>query len=101
MAVSDLIRVLLPHLAGVGIGRVEDRGALVRVMTSSIQASACCPSCGYDSSTVHSGYERSIADIAVGGRRLVIGLTVRGFFCHDPTCPKKTFAEQVPGRTYR
>ncbi|WP_414641105.1 transposase family protein [Actinospica sp.] len=60
-----------------------------------------CPSRGYNSSAVHSGYERSIADTAVGGRRLVIELTVRRFFCRDPACPKKTFVEQVPGLTSR
>lgn len=31
----------------------------------------------------------------------MIELTVRRFFCRDPNCPKQTFAEQVPGLTYR
>ena len=101
MAASDLLRILFPHLGGVSVEKVEDRGALVRIAASSTQATARCPSCGYTSSAVHSGYERSVADTAVGGRRLVIELTVRRFFCRDPTCPKKTFAEQVPGLTYR
>lgn len=101
MAAGDLLRMLFPHLASVSIAQVEDRGALVRITASSAQASAHCPSCGCGSSAVHSGYARSIADAAVGGRRLVIELTVRRYFCRDPTCPKKTFAEQVPGLTYK
>lgn len=101
MTKVDLLEVLFPHFAGISVERVADRGALVRITAASTQASARCPSCGYNSSAVHSGYERTVADTAVGGRRLVIELTVRRFFCRDATCPKKTFAEQIPGLTYR
>ena len=101
MTEADLLEVLFPHFTGISVAHVADRGALVRITAASTQASACCPSCGNSSAAVHSGYERSVADTAVGGRRLVIALTVRRFFCRDTTCPKKTFAEQVPGLTYR
>lgn len=54
-----------------------------------------------NSPTVHSDYEWSQADTAVGGRRVLIELTVPSFFCRDRTCPKRTFAEQVLGLTYQ
>ena len=50
---------------------------------------------------VHSRYERRLADAAIGGRRVVIRLTVRRFFCACAACKRKTFAEQVPGLTAR
>jgi transposase len=50
---------------------------------------------------VHSRYARRLADAAIGGRRVVIRLTVRRLFCADPACKKRTFAEQVPGLTAR
>jgi hypothetical protein len=37
----------------------------------------------------------------VGGRRLVIRLEVRRFFCDRDDCPTQTFAEQVSGLTSR
>jgi transposase len=48
---------------------------------------------------VHSSYERSLADTALGSRRVVLRLRVRRFFCDNPNCPARTFAEQVAGVT--
>jgi transposase len=64
-------------------------------------ATAACPACGAVSGRVHSRYARRLADAAVGGRRVVIRLTVRRFFCVFPGCGRKTFAEQVTGLTVR
>jgi transposase len=50
---------------------------------------------------VHSRYGRLLADAAIGGRRVVIRLRVRRFFCGWPDCPAVTFAEQVRGLTSR
>ena len=53
------------------------------------------------SGRVHSRYGRRLADAAIGGRRVVIRLTVRRFFCGRADCERTTFAEQVPGLTVR
>lgn len=50
---------------------------------------------------MHSRYERRLADAVVAGRRLVIRLRVRRWFCDHAGCPAVTFAEQVPGLTQR
>jgi transposase len=60
-----------------------------------------CPHCGQASERVHSRYERRLADAVVAGRRLVIRLRVRRWFCGTTDCPAVTFAEQVPGLTVR
>lgn len=60
---------------------------------------AMCPGCGSRSGRVHSRYERSVSDAAIGGQELLIRLQVRRFFCGNAECPKKTFAEQVSGVT--
>jgi hypothetical protein len=62
---------------------------------------AACPSCGVPSGRTHSRYRRRLADVAVGGRRLVIALTARRLFCDQPAWQRRTFAEQVPGLTAR
>jgi hypothetical protein len=48
---------------------------------------------------VHGRYERRLLDTAVGGREVMICLTVRRFLCQAPACPRTTFAEQVSGLT--
>jgi transposase len=50
---------------------------------------------------VHSRYQRRLADAAIGGRRVVLRLRVRRFFCDHPGCQARTFAAQIPGLTTR
>jgi len=50
---------------------------------------------------VHSSYGRRLADAPIGGRRVLIRLVVRRFFCGNPDCPAVTFAEQIDGLTSR
>jgi hypothetical protein len=50
---------------------------------------------------VHSRYGRALADVAAGGRPVVIELSVRRLFCDGPSCGRRTFAEQVEGLTAR
>ncbi|MET7860089.1 ISL3 family transposase [Streptomyces sp. NPDC005318] len=53
------------------------------------------------SNWIHSRYVRHLADAALGGRPVRIDLSVRRLFCENASCPKVTFAEQVPGLTVR
>ena len=50
---------------------------------------------------MHSSYVRRLSDGALGGRPVVISLTVRRFFCVNPDCAVTTFAEQVDGLSAR
>ncbi|MFF7890272.1 ISL3 family transposase [Streptomyces sp. NPDC007916] len=58
-----------------------------------------CPDCGTWSARVHGSYLRFPADLPSTGQRVVLSLRVRRFFCADPSCPRKTFVEQVAGLT--
>jgi transposase len=40
-----------------------------------------------------------LADTALGSRQVVLRLRVRRWFCGNPTCPARTFAEQIAGLT--
>jgi transposase len=93
--------VLLPHLAGVIIEGVAVSAGLLCVLARARADTAACPVCGTVSGRVHSRYGRRLADAGIGGRRVVIRLTARRFFCAAPGCKRKTFAEQVDGLTSR
>jgi transposase len=93
---------LLPQLAAVRVDRVEASGDLLRIAARTRDdAAAVCPECGTESDWVHSRYVRHVADEAVGGRAVVINLSVRRLYCENSDCPKTTFAEQVTGVTVR
>jgi transposase len=93
--------ILFPHLAGVRVEMVRADGPLLRVQAAADQVEASCPDCGGASRRVHSRYQRRIYDQAVAGRRTVIHLKLRRFFCDAGECRKTTFAEQVTGLTAR
>jgi transposase len=98
--VADL-GVLLPYLAGVVVEGVVAAAGLLLVLARTKADEVACPGCGTVSGRVHSRYARRLADSAIGGRRVVIRLTVRRFFCGCAVCKRRTFAEQVPGLTAR
>jgi hypothetical protein len=93
--------VLLAHLAGVIVEAVTAAAGLLLVAARARPPEAACPKCGTLSGRVHSRYARTLADAAIGGRPVAIVLAVRRFFCADPGCARKTFAEQVDGLTTR
>jgi transposase len=98
---EDLLAMLFPHLAGLRVHRVEDTGDAVVISASCRARSARCPRCGQQSSRVHGGYSRLVADSAAGGRPVLIALLVRRFRCCSSSCQAVTFAEQAEGLTSR
>ena len=58
---------------------------------------ATCPVCGSDARRVHSRYIRRLADLPCLGRAVRLRVTVRRFSCPEPRCPRRIFAERLPG----
>src|SRR3989442_610011 len=86
----------LPLPEGMVIGQVEIAEAQLTVEVISTQPFARCPSCGSPSDHVRCQYQRTVHDVPCGGRRVVLRLCVRKFFCRVPTCHRKVFAERLP-----
>jgi transposase len=93
--------LLFPHLSGLQVDKVEDAGDAVLITARSRAAEAACHQCGLSSAQVNSRYWRRLHDLAVGGRAVMIDLEVRRFFCGNPECELRTFAEQVPAVAQR
>jgi len=92
---------LLPHLAGVVVDAVYAAGDRLRIMVRAKAVEAVCSACASASRRVHSRYDRSLSDLAVGGRRVEIRFQARRWFCPNIDCPVRTFAEQVDGLSTR
>lgn len=87
---------MLVGLQGVTATQIELAEDQIIVYVASPTSQACCPSCQQPSSRVHSYYTRSVADLAIGKRLLLLRFRVHRFRCSTPTCSKRTFTEQVP-----
>jgi hypothetical protein len=64
------------------------------IQVKSNQNHATCPYCGTNSTKVHSQYEREFHDLSIQGLQTKICLHNKKFFCVNPACPKRTFAQR-------
>jgi hypothetical protein len=60
------------------------------------QTAAHCPTCGFESSRIHSHYQRTVADLPWASLPVQLHLHVRRFLCGNAACPRVTFAEPLP-----
>ncbi|MFF8919478.1 ISL3 family transposase [Streptomyces sp. NPDC015032] len=96
-----LKELLFPSIADIAVLSVDVDIEIVRVDAQCITVGAACPGCGAWSTRVHSSYLRFPADAPSAGRSVVLQLRVRRFRCGNNLCPRRTFAEQIPGLTRR
>jgi transposase len=95
------LAALLPDTPGLVVEQVligKEAITLVARLTAEI---ACCPCCAQPSSPIHSYARRTLLDRPISGRRGHLSLQVRRFRCGTPSCPRRTFREQVPSLAAR
>ncbi|WP_330302063.1 MULTISPECIES: transposase family protein [unclassified Streptomyces] len=98
---SALKDVLFPDAVGMMLDRLAEVDGVVVAEAHSVVPELTCPDCTTVSRRVHSRYGRRLAEYPVGGRRVVVRLEVRRFFCDAADCGCRTFVEQVEGLTTR
>jgi transposase len=91
-----LSEVLFPPDLQLRIDKIEVEEETLIVLLSSSQAAARCPYCGVNGTRVNSRYRRCPADLSCFGFVIRLSLLVRRFFCDNPSCYYRTFAEQFP-----
>jgi transposase len=89
-----LIEILLPKSAGLCLGEVVTEPNMIVLHVSSGQTEAICPGCTHRSKRVHSHYTRTVADLPWAEWPVYLKVLVQRFFCDNPACRYKTFAER-------
>src|SRR3954454_21952391 len=83
---------------GCSVERItRDDPGLLRIAAHGTRPGGRCPDCGRASRAVHSRYRRRPADLPALGRAVGVALCVRGFYCRNAACARRTFAERLPG----
>jgi transposase len=82
----------LPDCRLVRVGR-DGPDALI-VEAEGQREHALCPACRTLSTAVHSRYQRRPADLPASGKIVRLPLTMRRFYCRQPTCPRRIFFGQ-------
>jgi transposase len=90
------VRTVFSGLFPLVIEEVLDEGERIVVRARTPQGTAVCPMCEASSGQVHGYQLRTVADVPVDGRRVVVGVRVRRLVCPTRGC-RQTFREQLPG----
>nr|WP_093496911.1 ISL3 family transposase [Streptomyces sp. Ag109_O5-10] len=94
--VNETVQTVFSGLSPLVIGDVVDEGERVVVRARTPQNAAVCPVCGALSGRVHGYHWRTVADVPIDDRRVVVLVRVRRLVCPTRGCCH-TFREQVPG----
>jgi len=90
----SLVPDSLPHSL-----RIDDRVSTPStevLLLAATAPSANCPHCGTLSDRQHSHYRRTVADLPLQDRLVILRLVVRRFRCVNPGCSRAIFCERLP-----
>ncbi len=87
---------LLPDPTCLHLLQLEAEGKMITATVKTTAPEAWCPLCTNRSEKVHSHYGRVLADLPWMGCAVRLKLHTRRFFCLNPECQRKIFAERVP-----
>ena len=90
------IKQLFPHLRSLQIEHVTIDTDTLTLSLAVQRRSARCPLCHRRSQRIHSRYHRTLADLPISGRRVILFVQMPRFHCPTPACPRQIFAERLP-----
>ncbi|GHO63482.1 transposase [Ktedonobacter sp. SOSP1-52] len=86
---------LLPHFPHLQMDSIHQEGLLVLITLISTRETDVCPTCQTHSRAGHGWFTRRIHSLPCSGRAVVFLVQARRFRCTNPTCPRKTFREDL------
>ena len=99
--VNSLVATVFFGLSALVVEDVAGEVEVIRVVARTRGGPMPCPACGTLTSKVHGFHGRTLMDVPVDGRRVVVSVRLRRLVCPVLGCPRQTFREQVPGLVER
>ncbi len=90
MSIEELIKELDNDLI---VDNIEKQEGCIYVNCHKAISEHICPFCGDSSSSVHSKYVRTIADLPIQNKEVKLRLSVHKYFCKNDDCNFTTFSE--------
>jgi zinc-finger of transposase IS204/IS1001/IS1096/IS1165 len=87
---------LFPSSSDLLLEEIICEGQTLFLSVRSSQETANCPDCATIAGKIHSQYVRTLADVPLMDYAVRLRVQVRRFFCCNPACHRKTFAERFP-----
>jgi transposase len=93
---QTLITKLFPRARGIRLTEITIEDEAVRLQLTATAPTAACPRCAVSSSSIHRRYQRHLTDLPWRTHAVHLQLTVRKFFCQNPSCTRRIFTERLP-----
>jgi transposase len=74
---------------------VDAAGVPVVYLSTCGEQARCCPQCGQQATRVKQWATTRPRDLPVGGRPVLLRWRKRRWYCLTPSCPRRSFTEQV------
>jgi transposase len=89
----SITTLLFPTCPDLLLEEITREGQTLFLTVRCSQSGCVCPTCAQESIKVHSRYTRTLADLCLMEYATRLRVQVRRFFCSNPACVRKTFAE--------
>src|SRR5260370_33557686 len=96
----SITTLLFPACPDLLLEEITREGQTLFLTVRSSKKAMACPDCAKVAVKVHSRYPRTLADVSLMDYAVRPRGRVRRFFCSNPACAPKTFAEplaDIPG----
>ncbi len=90
------LHILFPHLRGFRLLSSDREAKRLVLICERVTPTALCPVCGVIAHRIYSRDPRTAWDLSVQNVQVVLHLHVRKFYCDQPSCPRRIFAERLP-----
>jgi transposase len=90
------LQMFFPHLRGFRLLSFQREADRVILTCERVPRTAGCPVCGSMAQRIHSRYQRTVWDLPLQKTQVVLRLHVRKFYCDQPACSRRIFAERFP-----
>ncbi|GAA2686280.1 hypothetical protein GCM10010412_073680 [Nonomuraea recticatena] len=97
LKINDLVGVVFSGLSDLVIEDVVDETDLIRVLARTRDEPVPCPVCGVLTDRVHAFCGRTVTDVPVDGRRVVVSVRVRRLVCPALGCPRQRSVNRCRG----
>jgi transposase len=91
----SITTLLFPACPDLLLEEITREGQTLFLTVRSSKKAMACPDCAQESAKVHSWYPRTLADVSLMDYAVRLRVQVRRFFCSNPACARKTFAEPL------
>lgn len=97
MDVNSLVSAVFSGSSVLVVEDVVDCGDAVVVTARTRDVAVACPVCRTPTGKVHGYHRRTVTDVPVDGRPVVVHLRARRLVCPVLGCWRQTFRERIPG----